>query len=56
MSLLEIKLLDNVDMNCDLMTNLELPIAKELAILLGGWLSVEHTDFSGTLVCFTIPI
>jgi signal transduction histidine kinase len=56
LSLLEIKLLDNVDLDHDLMTNLELPIAKELAILLGGNLNVEHTDFSGTLVCFTLPI
>jgi signal transduction histidine kinase len=53
---LEIKLLDYVDENSDLMTNLELPIAKELANLLGGNVAIEHTDLSGSLVSFTIPM
>lgn len=51
----EIKLLDYVEKNSDLMSNLELPLAKQLSILLGGDITVEYTNNSGTLVCFNFP-
>jgi len=38
-----------------MMNNLELPIAHKLAQVLGGSVSIEYTNNSGTLVCFNFP-
>lgn len=55
-SLLSSEMTFEVYSNKDLVCNLELPIAKELITVLGGIFKVESTDYTGTTICFKIPI